>query len=143
MAQIHHDISRRRFIAGAAIPGMAPALAGPAEAQPTLPKRVKNVNTTSIRSAVEMACQTMSHVFNSDDNDIPFFASSVWPKAELSFYESHTESHVPGRHLNALLNAEDALGVRIDESAIEKHMRAAFFSYSGPVALPLNRDRIG
>ena len=39
--------------------------------------------------------------------------------------------------------AEDALGVAVDEEAIEKHRRAAFFSFSGPVALPLNRRVIG
>jgi len=143
MTEFLNDLSRRRFLAGAAAASVLTGVTRAADTPPELPERVKNVNTTSIRAAVELACQTMSHVFNADDHDIPFFLSTVWPKAELSFYENHTESHVPGRHLNALLNAEDALGVKIDETAVQKHAKAAFFSYSGPVALPLNRDRIG
>ncbi len=105
--------------------------------------RVKNVNTTSIRDAVSLGCRTMSSVFNRDDHDIPFFASQVWPNAELSFFRYHSEAHVPGRHLNALLNAEDALGIPVDEAAIDKHAAAAFFSFSGPVPFPLNRNTIG
>lgn len=134
-------ISRRSVLA---VPALAAAwnraLASDATA---LPPRVRNINTTDIRAAVELGCRTMSGVFNAGDNGIPFFGSIVWPGAELSFNDSHTESHVPGRHLNALLNAEAALGVRVNESVIEKHARAAFFSYSGPVPLPLNRERVG
>lgn len=85
----------------------------------------------------------MSNVFNADDGDIPFFASRVWPVAELGFNSSHSESHVPGRHLNALLNAEDVIGIKIDQEVIDKHARAAFFSYSGSLPVPLNRERIG
>jgi len=107
-----------------------------------LPKRVKNVNTTDIRSAVELGCRTMSSVFDRDDNDVPFFGSEVWPNAQLSFFKFHSEAHVPGRHLNALLNAEDAFGIHVDESVIQKHARAAFLSYSGPIPLPLNRETI-
>ena len=105
--------------------------------------KVESVNSTDIASAIRLGCRTMSSVFNADDNDIPFFRSTVRPRARLSFSERHSESHVPGRHLNGLLNAEDAAGVVLDEEAVEKHTRAAFFSYSGPVALPLNRDRVG
>jgi hypothetical protein len=84
----------------------------------------------------------MSSVFDRDDNDVPFFGSEVWPNAQLSFFKFHSEAHVPGRHLNALLNAEDAFGIHIDESVIEKHARAAFLSYSGPIPLPLNRETL-
>lgn len=105
--------------------------------------KVANVNTTSIREAITLGCHTMSSVFNADDHDIPFFGSLVRPTAGFGFHPIHSEAHIPGRHLNALLNAEAALGIRIDEAVIEKHERAAFFSYSGPVALPLNRDTIG
>jgi hypothetical protein len=139
-------ISRRTFLAAgttlAVTRGATRVFAG--SDQPSdLPSRVKNVNTTDIRAAVEMGCQTMSSVFNLDDTDVPFFASEVWPKAELSFFKFHSEAHVPGRHLNALLNAEDAFGIRLDESVIEKHARAAFLSYSGAIPLPLNRETIG
>jgi hypothetical protein len=85
----------------------------------------------------------MCHVFNADDGDIPFFRSVALPEAQLSFSWAHSEAHVPGRHLNALLNAEDAAGVLLDEACVENQARAAFFSYSGAVPLPLNRDQIG
>ena len=98
--------------------------------------KVSNVNTSVIKSAIELGCRTMSNVFNADDNDIPFFGSEVLPNPRLSFSKVHSESHVPGRHLNALLNAEDAAGVSISEEAVEKHAAAAFFSYSGPCLCP-------
>lgn len=105
--------------------------------------RVANVNTTSIRDAVFLGCHTMSSIFNADDHDIPFFGSLVRPEAGFSFHPIFSEAHIPGRHLNALLNAENALRIHLDEAAIQKHERAAFFSYSGPVVLPLNRNEIG
>ena len=102
-----------------------------------------DVNTTDIAAAIRLGCRTMCSVFNADDDDVPFFGSRVWPEAFLSFSTSASESHVPGRHLNALLNAEDALGLNVEEGCIDRHARAAFFSYSGDLPLPLNRDRIG
>jgi len=105
--------------------------------------KLSDVNTTHIRAAIELGCRTMCSVFNADDNDMPFFGSVVLPDARLSFSPGCTEAHVPGRHLNALLNAEDATGINIDEGCTQKHARAAFFSYEGPVPLPLNRNEIG
>jgi hypothetical protein len=102
--------------------------------------RVANVNTTDIAEAIRLGCQTMCAIFNTDDNGFPHFESRVRPTAYLAFSRLHGESHVPGRHLNALLNAEDACGVRVDEEAIETHARALFFSYSGPLPLPMNRE---
>jgi hypothetical protein len=104
---------------------------------------VTDVNSTSIRAAVELGCRTMQSVFNADDDRIPFFGSEVLPDARLSFSHAHSESHVPGRHLNALLAAEAILGIQLDEQCVDDHTNAAFFSYSGAVALPLNRDEVG
>ena len=105
--------------------------------------RLNDVNTTDIRDAIRLGCRTMCNVFNADDNDIPFFGSSVRPEAELTFSSFNSEAHVPGRHLNALLNAEEAAGIVIDDECVDKLADAAFFSYSGPLPLPLNRDEIG
>ena len=105
--------------------------------------KLNNVNTTDIREAIRLGCHTMSSIFNADDHDIPYQQSHVIPEALLAWTANHSESHVPGRDLNALLNARDAAGITIDEQAIEKHARAAFFSYSGPVPLPLNRQEKG
>jgi hypothetical protein len=105
--------------------------------------QLADVNTDDIAGAIRLGCQTMCSVFNADDGDIPFFDSRVYPDAELNFHPYHSEAHVPGRHLNALLAAEHALGVAVAEGCIEKHARAAFFSYSGPIPLPLNRETLG
>ena len=102
--------------------------------------KLNDVNTTDIRDAIGLGCQTMRSVFDADDDNIPFFNSQVLPEAGLSFSPVHSEAHVPGRHLNALLNAEDAVGIALDESAVENHAKAAFLSYSGPFRLPLNRQ---
>jgi len=103
---------------------------------------LKDVNTTDIVEAIRLGCQTMQSVFNADDNDIPFFSSAVRPEARLAFSGAHSESHIPGRHLNALLNAEAAAGIEIDESAINKHANAAYFSFSGSLPVPLNREKL-
>ena len=105
--------------------------------------KLQDVNTTDVADAIRLGCRTMQSVFNADDNDIPFFASQVLPEAFLGFQSSYNEAHVPGRHLNALLSAQDALGLEPGEEAIEKHTRAAFFAFSGPAPFPLNRDYIG
>lgn len=90
-----------------------------------------------------MGCQTMQNVFNADDNHVPFFSSILRPEVRMGFHIAHSEAHVPGRHLNALLEAEAALGLHLDPQAIELHRSAMMLSYSGPVALPLNRQIIG
>ena len=104
--------------------------------------KLQDVNTTDIAGAIRLGCQTMGSVFNADDNDVPFFRSVVYPEARLSFSESYSDAHVPGRHLNALLTAEAVLGVTIPDEVVDTHARAAFYSYAGPVALPLNRTAV-
>jgi hypothetical protein len=104
---------------------------------------LRDVNTTDIRAAIRLGCRTMQSTFNADDHDVPFFGSTVWPHAALWFSPDLSECHVPGRHLNALLQAEAVVGVEIDPVAIERHRQAAFYSFSGPLRLPLNRQAIG
>ena len=95
--------------------------------------QLQDVNTTDIRNAIDLGCQAMCNAFNGDDADIPYGGASVRPLAHLG---GSFESHSPGRHLNALLNAEDAAGIELDEDAIDKHARATFFSYSqAPLSL--------
>ena len=105
--------------------------------------KLKDVNTTDIAGAIRLGCRTMCRLFNADDDDIPFFDILALPEARMTFSCHHSEAQVPGRFLNALLNAEDALGIRIDERAVDTITRAAFFAYQGAVPLPLNRQRIG
>ena len=104
--------------------------------------KLSAVNSTDILDAIRLGCQTMSKVFNADDNNIPFFGVEVLPQAGMYFYPQHTEAHVPGRHLNALLNASATAGINVAELRIENHANAAFFSYNGPLPVPLNRNTI-
>ena len=97
--------------------------------------QLKDVNTTDIRDAIRLGCQNMCNVFNADDGDIPYGGAAVRPEARLG---GSSEAHSPGRHLNALLNAEEAAGIELDEDCIEKHASAAFFSYS-QAPLPVHR----
>ena len=106
----------------------------------SLIKQVKNVNSTDLEDAISLGCRTMQNVFNADDNNIPFFRSYVWPEPVLDFHPYLSEAHIPGRHLNGLLNAEDVIGVQLDEKAVKNHRNAALFSYSGILPLPLNRN---
>ncbi len=102
--------------------------------------KLSTVNSTDILDAIRLGCQTMSKVFNADDNNIPFFEVKVLPQAGMYFSAHHTEAHVPGRHLNALLNASATAGINVDELTIKNHANAAFFSYNGPIPVPLNRN---
>jgi hypothetical protein len=104
--------------------------------------RLANVNTTDLVAAVRLGCRTMQRLFNADDHDVPFFGSTVFPHAALWFSPDLSECHVPGRHLAALLAAEAIVGLPLDPAAVDKHRRALFFSFSGPLKLPLNRQAL-
>jgi hypothetical protein len=98
--------------------------------------KLSDVNTRDIRDAVALGCHTMSSIFDPGDRDVPYFGARARPVAMLG---GTSESHVPGRHLNALLNAEDAAGMALEEDAVDKHARACFFSYGASLPLPLQR----
>ena len=99
--------------------------------------QLRDVNTTDIGDSIRLGCQAMSRAFNADDADIPYGGAQVRPEA---FLGGSMEGHMPGRLLNAMLVAEDAMGLDLDEEVIDKHARAAFFSYS---RAPLPLQRIG
>ncbi len=99
--------------------------------------RLTDVNTTDIIGAIELAQNAMCSIFDPNGDDVPYFRVAVLPKA---YFGIPLESHVPGRHLNALLNAEDAAGLSVDEETIEKFAKACFYSYGGPVPFPLDRN---
>ncbi len=143
--------SRRKFIGGAlglaaeiawgfqAVGNSNPRRQG-SKARTSKYGRLKNVNATDIRDAIRLGCHTMQNIFNADDDNLPFMMAHVRPDA---FFDFNKDTSVPGRHLNALLNAEDAAGISLNEEAIERHRRAAFLLFSGSVALPLSRTSIG
>jgi hypothetical protein len=92
--------------------------------------------SSPILDAIDAACGTMGRVFAEDG--LPDFAATMWPVASLEFEPEVSEAHVPGRHVNALLLAE-AIGRTVDDSTVNAHRDALFFSYSGGAPLPLNR----
>ena len=104
--------------------------------------RLSNVNSTDLRDAVQLGCQTMTRAFNRHDAYRPFFSAFVRPAARLGWSSHYTDAHVPGRHLNALVAANTYLGLEIDDETVRKHADALVFSYGGEIPLPLNRASI-
>jgi hypothetical protein len=104
-------------------------------------RQLQDVNTSDVRAAVELGCRAMGRLIDSEQNTCYFGVHAV-PEARLSCSSSYSDAHVPGRHLNALLNAEDAAATKVPDAWIEYLARVAFFSHSGPSALPLNRQAI-
>ena len=102
---------------------------------------LNDVNTYDLGGAVALGCRAMANALNADDHEMPFFTATAWPVPRLEFSPYHGESHVPGRHLNAMLNARE-LGIPVDEHAVRCEEHAAFFSFSGPAPLPMNRKAI-
>ncbi|MBT4100545.1 MAG: hypothetical protein HOE86_23000, partial [Gemmatimonadetes bacterium] len=93
--------------------------------------QLQHVNTTDLRAALQLACRCMGNIFDADDPvSASFMGSSVWPKVHMQFSPYHSESHGPGRHLNAML-AVEAAGIEVDEQEIRHHRATAFFSYGG------------
>ena len=78
--------------------------------------RLAGVNTTDIPDAIALACRRMHRA---DVGDL----------------------HNGGRYLNALLHAEDVLGIPVDEEYIDRLAGVMFDAYSGAVPLPASRPR--
>jgi hypothetical protein len=117
---------------------------GPAfDATSLPPARVKDVNTTNIRSAIELGCRAMGQIFNPADAGLPYMYTRIWPDGWLGFSPYHAAIQMSGRHLDALLAAEAALGLELDERVIEQHARASFASYGGGLPLPCNHSEPG
>ncbi len=98
--------------------------------------QMTDLNTTDIIDAIRLGCQSMGRVFDPDDDNLPYFRVIVHPEAYLGM---PMPDHVPGRHINALLNAAEVAGVEVDEDVIDKYAAANYLSLSGPVALSLGR----
>ena len=100
--------------------------------------RLADVNTTDIIGAIELARNAMCSIFDPNGDDVPYFRVAVLPEA---YFGIPLESHVPGRHLNALLNAEDAAGLDVDEDAVQRFADTCFYYYGeSPVQFPVDRS---
>jgi hypothetical protein len=115
----------------------------PFDAARVPPAQLSNVNTTDIRSAIELGCRAMGRIFNPADAGLPYMYTRIWPDGWLGFSPYHGAIQMSGRHLDALLTAEAALGLKIDEDAVEQHTRASFASYRDGLPLPCNHSEPG
>lgn len=70
------------------------------------------VNTRDLRLAIEAGMGPMSTFFDERCEGLPFFGNAMTgTDAGNSHHESFSMAHIPGRWLNALLFAEDVLGI--------------------------------
>ncbi len=108
------------------------------------PKKLTDVNSTSLRAGIELGCQAVSRLFNPDDPEgAPYFWMNLRPVASMSFSDVFSDAQVPGKSLLGLLTAEKLVGLEASPAVVDQYARIAFFSYGGPVALPLNRSALG
>ena len=78
------------------------------------------VNTTDLRRAIAEGLAPMHKMLDPDHNRLPYFYNQVvGPDIGLSHHISYSLSHVPGRWLNAILSAEDSVGISSDEKLVE------------------------
>ena len=103
--------------------------------------KLKDVNTTSIAAAITLGLNAINNGFDADDNDIPFNGAAVLPEPHFLFHRFFSEACTAGANLLGLLKSEEALKQPSDELAEKKLTNALFFSFSGPIALPLNRHK--
>lgn len=104
------------------------------------------VNTRDLRLAIEAGMGPMSTFFDERCGGLPFFGNAMTgTDAGNSHHESFSMAHIPGRWLNALLFAEDVLGIPADAEAIETLRRWAYRSLtSAGIGFPacLNLDEM-
>lgn len=105
--------------------------------------RATNVNTTDILDAIRLGCRCMCRCLDADEDYSPFAGNTVRPNVTLGTTPSYIDADNPGRFLPPLLMASTSFGIPVAEDCIEKISRALFRSYSGPLPLPLGRDRDG
>ena len=82
-------------------------------------KKTVEVNKRSLRLALEESLRPMQSFFDPTHGGLPFFGNvMVGEPWGNTHHASFSMAHVPGRWLNALLNAQDVLGLAVDEAAI-------------------------
>jgi len=103
---------------------------------------LSDVNATSLTDAIAAGCHPIANAFDPADHDSTYFVAFARPRPSFGFFGIFAEN-VAGVKLNALLAAQSALGSRIADDAFPKLRRAVFTSLSGPVMLPLHREKRG
>ena len=106
----------------------------------TFPERVK-VNTTDLQLAIREGRNPMESFFDPDHDNLPYFSHvASGPDPGVSHSASYSMAQVPGRWLNALLNAEDALGIEVDENVVDDLAKWTYKAFEGAMGLSQTLD---
>ena len=88
------------------------------------------VNQRDPKKAIQAGVLPMQRNYDSAHDNLPYFQNIVSPQDfGDAHHASYSMSHVPGRWLNALLNAQDVLDVKVDEACIEALRTWTYRSY--------------
>ena len=104
------------------------------------PERVK-VNTTDLQLAIREGCNPMQQLFDPGHDNLPYFSNyASGPDPRVGHSASYSMAHVPGRWLNALLNAEDVVGVEVNEKSVGNLARWTYKAFDHPMRLSQSLD---
>lgn len=93
-------------------------------------KKYVQTNTTDLEGALKAAMTPMEHFYDQEHDGLPFFWNSMCGGHYFgnAHHSTYSMSHIPGRWLNALLNAEDVLGIPANEAAVAQLTKWAYTS---------------
>lgn len=104
------------------------------------PKRLE-VNSSDVLLAIKEGCNPMRRQFDPDHGHLPYFENVLSGSDPGNFHHmSFSMSHVPGRWLDALLNAQDVAAVDVPDEVIGYLRKWALKSVDNPMALPALLD---
>lgn len=96
---------------------------------PAFQKYVR-INDSDIALAIRKGVGPMQRLFDPKHDRLPFFWNMMSGGAFFGnrHHPTYSISHVPGRWLNALLSAQDALGVPVEEATVDALRRWTYES---------------
>lgn len=92
-----------------------------------------SVNKRDLNLAIQEGLRPMHEFFDTEKMSLPFFGNNMTAGKDFgnSHHNSFSLSHIPGRWLAALLNAEEILNISVDELAIDNLRTWAYNSLEG------------
>ena len=104
------------------------------------PERVK-VNTTGLQLAILEGRNPMEGLLDPGHDNLPYFSHvASGPHPRVGHNTSNSMAHVPGRFLNALLSAEDVVGMEVNESVVDNLTRWTYKAFDHPMGLSQTLD---
>ncbi len=90
-----------------------------------------------LRTALREALRPMNSWLDPQHEDLPFFGNLMTgDNPGNGHHDSFSMAHIPGRWLNALLNAEDVLGIPPEKRTMESLTRWAYRSLENDLGFP-------